>query len=1632
MLLVWAMLAVSFSGLIPAALADGGGDPGAGGEAVPVYAEDFENGWGQFTSRFGTMQLSNAEKHSGQYGVQVGSNVSAQGVWYKHDRLLEDWTVTAWVYDDMTDSINIIHFQETDTSTRNVNFWVGANVTAPGEANYSTRYGNTHTPTTAVRSQGWHELTIVNDFTGEMELKVYVDGVRAMTGIAFKMRTVTLGNFWGDRNTSTTRYWDDFALYDTAITMPDSGEEPGVEIPVRVPVEGKTTLGYKAETGLPAIAGSLLLALNSPDVILNDTKDMLDRTNPLIVPRAEAGGVLIPAELLANSLGAQLAWDDSARTVTISYQGHQGVLEPGDSMMLLDGSPVSLSQPAAIVDNRLYVPLKEVAEELFSREVTVKESGLIIVSPHAVELTAGEEAQILDHFDRPGQLLFVAPGGDDSHAGTLEQPFRTLEAARDRIRSLKAGAGLPDGGVTVYVRGGDYSRMEPFVLEEQDSGTEAAPIHYSGFNGETARIHGGVIIPGAAFAPVTDPLVHNRLSPEAAAHIRVADLAALGLTAGQIGDISYQGHGIAIQPSESELFVDNKPMIRARYPNQGYLKITQVIREGSVPRAGDMSGITPIFKFRDPDNRTSLWSNASDAWIYGFPKYQWADNTIGVSSIDPATLTMELAQPSYYGVDIGQGFYFLNVLEELDQPGEWYLDKENLKAYVYEEQDLSTVETAITLTDGELIDFRNVSHVVWENFDLAYTRKNAVNMSGGHHIRLEGNRIYNTGEKAIMAGNYPVADEYDVNSTDRGGRSYTIKSNDIFNIGKGAIHISGGDRQELAPGNMLVENNHIWNYARLRMEDGIKMFGVGNTISNNKIHDAPKKAIQFGGNDMVVEYNEIYDVLYSVDDMGAVYMGRDLTYQGNVVRHNLFHNITGPGHSGLGVHAVYFDDFTSYGEVYGNLMYKVQNPIKYNGGSGHKTYNNIIYKSTPNSGWYADVNNNSSNANFATGVLADNLRRAPYQSAVWQSRYPHLTAFIESNPTVPRNNWFDSNAVIQHKPIGRYYPGYGSVVSNTYETQADVGFADESSLNFNLQPDSAVYQQIPGFAPLQLDKMGLYADQYRTIGTQTPVIQPSPSNGEGGTGGNNGGDNGEGGTGGNNGGDNGEGGTGGNNGGDNGEGGTGGNNGGDNGEGGTGGNNGGDNGEGGTGGNNGGDNGEGGTGGGNPANSAASGSLPGSTGTDNGQGVSIRITNPEAGSQIVEAVISEASIRSAENKNSPVLAATIELKEFLKSNTIRIPVSSWKLLARQGLKLTVQSPLLRMEFIAALPEDGNAGSPAAQSASGTKEEWLELVIRQAGNEQAAWNRTTTNKLTPVGHAIHAAWSVQDQANMPAPMLEFAGAWSYTMAELQQIPGWDKNAGKLYLLGIGKLDEEDSAWRYTASRLDSASRQILFTGNGEGYYSLMLAAPEFADIGGHWASEAIQVMAARTVIDGFPDGQFLPDQNINRAQITAFVMRALEQVPALLPDRQGAAASGGGTAGEADGGSRFGDVQQGEWYQPYAEAAAAIGLIEGYPDGTFLPDAAVSRTEMAVILVRAAEAVGYGSALSGAEGEQLLKQYGDLADAPAWSRIYLAKAIGLKLMEGVSEDSFAPGQAATRAQASVMLMRLLERAGALGK
>jgi hypothetical protein len=124
--------------------------------------------------------------------------------------------------------------------------------------------------------------------------------------------------------------------------------------------------------------------------------------------------------------------------------------------------------------------------------------------------------------------LFVAPDGNDTHPGTIEKPFATLERARDEIRQMKAGERPPMDGIIVELRRGVYELPRPVELTEQDSGTATNPIVYRARRGEVARMVAGRAVTN--WQLVTDPAILKRLDPAAQGKVSQADLKALGLT----------------------------------------------------------------------------------------------------------------------------------------------------------------------------------------------------------------------------------------------------------------------------------------------------------------------------------------------------------------------------------------------------------------------------------------------------------------------------------------------------------------------------------------------------------------------------------------------------------------------------------------------------------------------------------------------------------------------------------------------------------------------------------------------------------------------------------------------------------------------------------------------------------------------------------------------------------------------------------------------------------------------------------------------------------------------------------------------------------------------------------------------
>ncbi|RXZ84803.1 right-handed parallel beta-helix repeat-containing protein [Paenibacillaceae bacterium] len=638
--------------------------------------------------------------------------------------------------------------------------------------------------------------------------------------------------------------------------------------------------------------------------------------------------------------------------------------------------------------------------------------------------------QVNEPNDLAAMAFYVAIDGDDHNPGTLERPFATLEAARDAVRAQKQKQGLPAGGVEIYLREGRYQRSASFLLSEADSGEAGAAIVYKPYPGEKVSLVGGYSLDAGAFEEVTDEEVRKRLSAAARDKIRQIDLKKQGVQS--FGEIQSTGAGAltgsGAQCPSPELFVNGEVMRLARYPSEGYLTIGDIVDPGSKPRfyeadvlPHDPNYVPPEqrenpprpFALRFEDERMANW-RLEDVWMFGYWYFDWADGTLKVADLDHQEGVIRSSQASYYGVRTGQRFYLFNLLEELDSPGEFYLDRTSGMLYLYPIEELHEARVTLSMLKEPLALLNQASHVTLEGLIFEETRGYGVQVIGGSDNRIAGCTFRNIGLKAVLLGTVGEGEGEDFfwGYGDAGLR-HVISGCVIHDTGHGGICMNGGNRKTLAPAGHVAEANHIYRYSRIKKTycEAIQIFGVGSRASHNVIHDAPHAAIEFRGNNHEISYNEIYDVLQESDDAGAIYSGRDWTYRGNVIRSNYLHHLKGIGGE-VGVSGVYLDDAMSSVEATGNVFYKVNEAFHIGGGRDHRIESNQMI-CCPSSIRYDDRAATYDwflpHMDREKGTMFIRLREAPVENEAWRASYPELVKLADDEAGIPKGSIIRNN-----------------------------------------------------------------------------------------------------------------------------------------------------------------------------------------------------------------------------------------------------------------------------------------------------------------------------------------------------------------------------------------------------------------------------------------------------------------------------------------------------------------------------------------------------------------------------------------------------------------------------------------------
>ena len=660
------------------------------------------------------------------------------------------------------------------------------------------------------------------------------------------------------------------------------------------------------------------------------------------------------------------------------------------------------------------------------------------------------------------QTLFVMPGMKAGGTGTRTDPFGDPQQAVAAAEALRKSPTRPE--VTLVFGGGTYHLAKPLTFGASDP--SAPPLILKSETGKRAILTLGTPVPLAAFAPVTDVALLARMAPEARGKIVRLDLTKHGIVIAAAPD-NFGGH------EWLEVIHQSKRLPLARWPNDGYARMGEVFDKGLPP---SQSG--GKFSFRD--DRPARWQTAAadgQLWLRGFWRVPWTRQTIRVAELNANEKSITFARPitggigSKYGKTHGgksgeEQWQAINLLEEIDQPGEWAVAPKSGSLYLWPPDNSASDELLLCHRREPVIRSQGGSHIVLRDLDVDGSFGPGIAIEKGTGVVVENCRIRNSAEVGIQIS---------------GGTKHAVLACEITGTGREAIRFTGGDRRTLTPGGHRISNNHIHHtgvhapVAALTAGEGRKSETVGNLVSHNRIHDVPNSGIVFAGNNNVIEFNEIYRIGLGSSDLGGIYTNAAWTARGNIIRHNFIH------HS-MNANALYMDDGSCGSLMEGNILWKVQSGAFIGGGHDQTVRSNLILECTR--ALHIDSRGFRRNYSIQSQGFADDLRSVPYTAEPWKSRYPELVRILDQDTRLPRNVRMEHNllagcttALRKSGPNDHFT---GLICSDNDELPAAAPFIDMATMTIRL-PESLRARATTLSWSKTIGQAGLVRDAHRTV-----------------------------------------------------------------------------------------------------------------------------------------------------------------------------------------------------------------------------------------------------------------------------------------------------------------------------------------------------------------------------------------------------------------------------------------------------------------------------------------------------------------------------------------------------------------------
>ena len=709
-----------------------------------------------------------------------------------------------------------------------------------------------------------------------------------------------------------------------------------------------------------------------------------------------------------------------------------------------------------------------------------------------------------------GQKIFVSTVGDDSGDGSEEEPLRTLEKAIDVANEMREDS---DKLIEILLREGTYSVTN--TIKIINSQKDDPLLKISAYQDEKVTINAGVDIPLSAMSIADSDFTNAIIDKPNAGSVLQYNLKDAQIE--DLGEISLRGHLISDEKeAQAELSLNGEVQKLAGWPNgeyTGLIKPTDSNEYGKRTKSGIANGCS----FQVNYDRPSQWSKPEQAWLSGTigPNYEF--DYYPVSRFDSEEKRVYLSRGALEKYYTEPYYRFENVPEELDEPGEYYIDRQSGMLYFYPPED-APKDSVLTITmstptldvsgkaPNSMFRIENSKNIVFENLIFKGGRGSAITGKNNSNIQFINCEINSFGENGIR---------FDA-STD-------IKISDckIHDVGQdGILFVSCGNYKTLSPSNIVVSNNDIYNFARLERsyKTGID-FGyrcVGATAANNHIHNGPHAGMIFYGVNNDIYGNEFDNLVTEFSDMDALYCNNS-NYpweRGNKIHNNYFHDIGKSSMNGrhqINVRAIRTDNRGCGLNIYENLFYNIGDGGNGNGNNGigaitaegtrNRIFNNLFvdcneayfntlqYKEIENADdgtLYPDTVINSSGVEVANTIngakVADLKKQMENYLPVYGKQFPELYNYFYEHPNMSKTNEFKNNMIINiviplsningtQNEEGFRGSQMLTAASGNYVSTSDPGFVSYD--NGNLELSSSATLLVEGLPKFEMSSFGI-------------------------------------------------------------------------------------------------------------------------------------------------------------------------------------------------------------------------------------------------------------------------------------------------------------------------------------------------------------------------------------------------------------------------------------------------------------------------------------------------------------------------------------------------------------------------------